>query len=191
MPYEWRTWTAPGRPGAVRASDGPHRPLPVQAAAEAPGAGGPVAALRLWPHRSLPPEGFVLFIGATAALLSLPLLALLGSAAVWVLLPFFAAALVAVWWALRATYRSGEVREELTLWPDRVELVRRDPSRPARRWEANPHWVRAALHTTGGPVPNYLTLAGSGRTVEIGAFLSEEERVALKPEIEVALASAR
>jgi uncharacterized membrane protein len=28
-------------------------------------------------------------------------------------------------------------------------------------------------------VPNYLTLKGEGREVELGAFLSEEERVAL------------
>ena len=36
-------------------------------------------------------------------------------------------------------------------------------------------------------MPNYLTLSGSGRTVEIGAFLSEEERLELKPALEDAL----
>src|SRR4028118_2107767 len=71
--------------------------------------------------------------------------------------------------------------------PDRVELARCDPRRPVRSWEANPHWIRTVLHQTGGPVPNYLTLSGSGRTVEIGAFLSEEERLELKPELEDAL----
>jgi uncharacterized membrane protein len=35
------------------------------------------------------------------------------------------------------------------------------------------------MHKHGGPVPNYVTLTGDGREVEIGAFLSEEERIAL------------
>ena len=38
---------------------------------------------------------------------------------------------------------------------------------------------------------NYLTLTGAGRTVEIGAFLSEEERIELKPQLEDALRRLR
>ena len=168
MPYEWVKHDAvPDRSGAAGVSEGP-----------------PFAELLLWPHRSLPVEGFVAFIAATALLIALPLLTVLGSPVLWVLLPFVAGALAAVWWALRLSYRSGEVREELRLWPDRLTLVRRDPRRPARRWEANPHWVRTGLHAEGGPVPHYLTLTGAGRTVEIGAFLSEEERVALRGELD-------
>ncbi|NAZ35772.1 DUF2244 domain-containing protein [Rubellimicrobium sp. CFH 75288] len=174
MPYAWltRPSAAPERSGAASASP-------------------PAAVLRLWPHRSLPLRGFAGFIGITAALLAVPLLPVLGSPVLWGLLPFLLAALAGLWWALRLSYRSGEVLEELRLWPDRIELERHDPFRPPRRWEANPHWVRTAIHPTGGPVPHYLTLTGAGRTVEIGAFLSEEERLALRPEIEDALARLR
>ncbi len=63
-------------------------------------------------------------------------------------------------------------------------MTRHEPLGRPRESEANPHWVRTTLHETGGPVPKYLTLTGTGRTVEIGAFLSEEEQVGLKPEIE-------
>ncbi|MBP1805416.1 DUF2244 domain-containing protein [Rubellimicrobium aerolatum] len=151
----------------------------------------PVAQLRLWPHRSLPRRGFAAFFGVSGALAALPLLTMLGSPVLWGLLPFVLLTFTALWFALQLTYRSGEVREELRLWPDRILLTRHDPRRPPRRWEANPHWVRAALHETGGPVPNYLTLSGSGRTVEIGAFLSEDERLILKPELENALRRLR
>jgi uncharacterized membrane protein len=43
------------------------------------------------------------------------------------------------------------------------------------------------LHKKGGPVPEYITLAGGPREVELGAFLSEEERVTLAPELRRAL----
>ena len=46
------------------------------------------------------------------------------------------------------------------------------------------------MHKTGGPVPNYVTLSGKGREVEIGAFLSEDERVSLFGELEDALFKA-
>jgi len=39
------------------------------------------------------------------------------------------------------------------------------------------------MHETGGPVPHYVTLSGNGREVEIGAFLSEDERVELFSEL--------
>lgn len=171
----------------------PYQWQPARATSERSGAAtvAPMAELLLWPHRSLPVAGFVAFMGTTAALIGLPLLSVLGTPVLWALLPFLLAALGAMWWALHLTYRSGEVREELRLWPDRVLLVRHDPRGPDRSWEANPHWVRASLHPAGGPVPHYLTLSGAGRTVEIGAFLSEEERVALKPEIEDAFARLR
>ncbi|WP_037281277.1 DUF2244 domain-containing protein [Rubellimicrobium mesophilum] len=143
----------------------------------------PVAQLRLWPHRSLPRSGFVRFFGATAALGTVPLLAVLGSPILWGLLPFVLLTLGGLWAAIQFSYRTGEVVEELRLWPDRLELTRTEPRRPVRRWEANPHWVRPALHATGGPVPNYLTLTGAGRTVEIGAFLSEDERLTLWKEL--------
>ena len=52
--------------------------------------------MRAWPHRSLPRRGFVWFIGVTAVLLSLPLIAVLGSAILWALLPFMLGAIGAI-----------------------------------------------------------------------------------------------
>ena len=168
MPYQWTT--------------------PESAAGDPP---PPLAALRLWPHRSMSRPGFARFFLATAALASLPLLTVLGSPVLWGLLPFCLLTMGALWWAIQWTYRTGEIEEELRLWPDRVLLTRHERRRPPRSWEANPHWVRAAIHETGGPVPNYLTLTGSGRTVEIGAFLSEEERLTLWEELPRALGRLR
>ncbi len=57
--------------------------------------------------------------------------------------------------------------------------MRHNPQGPEQEWHCNPYWARIALHEGGGPVPYYVTLSGAGREVEIGAFLSEDERKAL------------
>lgn len=148
-------------------------------------------SLQLWPHRSLTQRGFVWFIGLTAALVALPLLAILGSPALWATLPFILAALWAVWFALHKNGRDRDIIEVLRLSPDHVTLVRHGPRGQRQEWEANPYWVRVTLYTEGGPVPNYLTLTGGGREVEIGAFLSEDERPALAHDLRARLAEVR
>lgn len=128
-------------------------------------------------------RGFVWFIGLTAALIALPLIGVLGSPVLWALLPFLAATIWAIWFALRKNGRDRDIVEELTLTPDRITLSRHSPKHPRLDWEANPYWLRVTLHATGGPVPNYLTLKGEGREVELGGFLSEGERIALRDEL--------
>ena len=150
-----------------------------------------VRQLRLWPYRSLPRKGFVWFIGSTCTLIALPLLAVLGSPVLWGLLPFLALAIGGIWFALQRSYRDGEIVEELTLTAEQVTLTRHGPRDQHAEWQANPHWVRVEVHETGGPVPQYVTLKGGPRPVEIGAFLSEEERVALSSELRAAFADNR
>jgi len=147
--------------------------------------------LHLWPHRSLDQRGFVWFVGLTAALIAVPLLGILGSPVAWALLPFLLTAIWAIWFALRKNGRDRDIVEDLRLGRERITLVRHGPRGLRQDWEANPYWLRVSLHETGGPVPNYLTLKGEGREVELGAFLSEEERVALRAELQSRLHALR
>src|SRR5690606_16794472 len=128
MPYEW-TETAPDDSGAV------------------------FYRLTARPHRSLPRRGFVWFIAVTAMLMLLPIVAVLGTSALWGLLPFALLAIWGIWTALQKTYRSGEIREVLELSRDRLSLTRHDPDRPPRHWRVNSYWVRAAIRK--GPVEQY------------------------------------
>lgn len=139
--------------------------------------------LRLWPHQSLPPAGFVLFIGVTLFMVTLPLMPVLGTALLWGLLPFIALAVGGVWYAIHRSRLAARVFEVLTLTETTARLERHDPSGQVRAWECNRYWARPQMHIRGGPVPNYVTLRGSGREVEIGAFLSENERKALYGEL--------
>lgn len=144
---------------------------------------GTLWRLSLWPHRSLPPQGFVIFIGITCALLLLPLIAVLGSPVLWGLLPFLAGTVWLVWYFLQRSYADAALREDLTLSVDRLDLVRHNPRAPDQSWMANPYWVRVEILAKGGPVANYITLTGAGRSVELGAFLSPDERLALHADL--------
>lgn len=142
--------------------------------------GTPRLSLRLTPYKSLTPEGFVWFIGVTAALISLPLFSILGTSVFWALLPFLVAAIWGVWAALRRSWRDMDLYEDVMIWDDLIRVERHERKRALRDWEANPYWVRMTIHAKGGPVPNYLTLQGGPREVELGAFLTPLERVELK-----------
>ncbi len=143
--------------------------------------------LSLWPYRSLLRKDFVLFIGATIALVTLPLITVLGTAVLWGLLPFFAMMVAGLWYALNVSYRRGEVLEELTVNDTTAHLTRHNPKGPTQEWEANRYWVTVHLHPKGGPVENYITLRGGDREVEIGAFLDAAERLALYDDLKRAL----
>ncbi|WP_425050776.1 DUF2244 domain-containing protein [Psychromarinibacter sp. S121] len=165
MPYRW--------------THGHSAPLAEQAPDPAP-----VWTLDIWPHRSLSPEGFVAFFGITFLMVLVPLFSVIGSPVLWGLLPFVMGALALTWKMMRHNARDAvEKTEELLIWPDRMTLVRKDIRKPERRWEANPYWIRVEIHKKGGPVENYVTLSGAGRTVELGAFLSPEERATLHDEL--------
>ncbi|MEM6441274.1 MAG: DUF2244 domain-containing protein [Pseudomonadota bacterium] len=152
----------------------------------------PLYRVTLWPNRSLSGRGFVGVMAFTGAMLSLPLVAIGLVKAALGLAPFLAGALGALGYAIHCSNRDGRLTEELRLWPDLIAVERREPQGRVLRWQANPYWVSVTVHPEGrGRPENYLTLKGAGREIELGAFLSPEERAALAEEVETALARAR
>lgn len=139
----------------------------------------PRQELHLWPHQSLPPRGFAAFMLGTFTLATIPLYGLLGTVLLWGLLPFVLMAMGGIYYALRRNGRDRQILEVLTLTHDDLRLIRHNPRGSDQEWQCNTYWAKLALHPKGGPVPYYVTLSGSGREVEIGAFLSEDERKAL------------
>ncbi|MCY4302720.1 MAG: DUF2244 domain-containing protein [Aestuariivita sp.] len=144
--------------------------------------------LHLWPHQSLTPKGFAAFIQITFCFALIPLVPLLGSPIFWSFLPFLIAMIAAIWIALRHSNRNFQIVEVLTLSPHKARLRRQNPSGEIQEWTCNRYWVRTNMHKTRGPVPHYITLTGNGREVEIGTFLSEEERLRLYEELTRTLA---
>jgi uncharacterized membrane protein len=130
-------------------------------------------------------------IGLTFALIILPLFSVLGTPVLWGLLPFLMLAVAGLWWGLQRSYRDAEILEELTITPEHIHLVRHNPRGGRQEWDSNAYWAQVELHARGGPVENYLTLKGdTPRQVELGRFLSAEERKTLFAEVRDALRNA-
>ncbi|MAM62609.1 DUF2244 domain-containing protein [Maritimibacter sp. UBA3975] len=176
MPYEWEH----------PITDAPHTDARGRDAG-----GAPIAVLHVWPFRSLPKRGFAFAIGFAYVFLMIPISAFVGTVAMWWLLFPGLIAIFGLWWFIGKSYRDGEILEELTIWTDHVRLTRTGPRRTYAEWEANPHWVTVQKHANGGPVKDYITLKGNGREVEIGAFLSEDERPPLFDDLDRAFTLAK
>lgn len=140
--------------------------------------------LSLWPYRSLLRRDFVIFMGSTALLVFLPMIAVIGTGALWFILPFVALMFAGLWGALHISYRRGEVLEELSVDSTIARLIRYNPDGQIQEWQANRYWVSVHFHPTGGPVENYITLRGGDREAEIGAFLDVAERAVLFGELQ-------
>ncbi len=147
----------------------------------------PVREMRLWPHQSLPARGMAAFVLTTFTLILIPTLPLLGSPILWALLPFLLLAVWAIYFALQSNYKSRKITEVLTLDDTQARLIRTEPNGQTQTWDCNRYWARVTKYNDKGPVPHYVTLSGKGREVEIGAFLSEEERIALYDDLSRAL----
>ncbi len=132
--------------------------------------------LCLWPYRSLLKRHFVIFMGATAILIGLPLVALLGSGVMWGLFPFILLTFWGLWIALKVSFRRGEVLETLTVTKTAVHLARLQPDGQMQEWTEQRDQVTAQMHPHQGPVEHYITLRGNGREVELGSFLDPRER---------------
>lgn len=150
----------------------------------------PFLELILWPNRSLSRHGFSTVLKIAAIGLALPVVSNIGNPAAWMLLPFVSAALFALWWSIRRNNHDATLTETLRLWGDLIAVERKEPDGTVKCWHANPYWVVARIHDNA-KITDYLTLKGNGREIELGAFLSPEERLDLCQEIDAALSAVR
>ncbi len=158
MPYEWTT--------------APHAPQ---------------QRLRLWPHQSLPPRGFAAFMLTTFAMILIPTLSVLGTVLLWGLLPFMLMAVGGMYFALTRNHNARLIEEVLTLDTQTAHLTHTTPGGHVKEWDCNRYWATVMKYEDSGPVPHYVTLRGAGREVEIGSFLSEDERIALFEDLQRSL----
>jgi uncharacterized membrane protein len=131
--------------------------------------------LEMRPNRSLDRRHFWWMLVGVAAVFGLMALRFLVLGA-WPILPFLFADIGLLWWAMRASYRSGIEWERLRLDRRGLELIRRTPTGrfSAIRLEAGR--TRVELEQLALD-QNRLWLDTGGKRHAIGRFLSPPERV--------------
>lgn len=145
--------------------------------------------LVLTPHRSLGPRGFAILMSAIGAVGFCGGLAffLLGA---WPIVGFFGLDVALIYWAFKASYRSGRAREVVRLTPRELTVERVAPSGKSRLWSFQPYWLRVALEERPGRASR-LTLNSHGRAFAIGDFLTSDERDQVATALRFALAKCR
>jgi len=145
--------------------------------------------LELRPNRSLDPRHFRLLIAGVAVIFLLMGVRFLSLGA-WPIILFMLVDIGVLWWALRASYRSGRESEHLRLDADGLELVRIAAHGAARSTRLPPHWAQVELEQLAHN-QNRLWLKAHGARHPVGRFLSPGERADLARVIEDGLARYR
>ncbi len=140
----------------------------------------------LIPQRSLSPLGFWLLMLAVVGIAFAGGIGFLRAGA-WPVIGFVALDMALVYWAFRASYRSGRLYESVRLNEDALWVERVSPSGRVRSWRFQPYWLKVEMEDSPAH-GRRLTLRSHGNALEIGAFLSPAERLEVAEGLRAALA---
>ena len=143
----------------------------------------------LHPHTSLGPNSFLALMAAlcvisfSAGAAFIPI----GARPVF---GFFGLDILLIYLAFRASYYHARTHETVRLTENALAVEKTDPNGHTQRWEFQPYWLRVGIDnsTRSGAM---LTLSSHGRTLEIGAFLTPEEKRDMERALEVELRRLR
>ncbi|MEO0342423.1 MAG: DUF2244 domain-containing protein [Pseudomonadota bacterium] len=138
----------------------------------------PQFQITLWPHRSLSKKGFVTTILLICFGFTIPLSAFFGTPIFWAVLVPIVLTVWGLWTAIQSTNKDATLTESLKLWPDMIAVYRKNPRAEDQFWIAHPAFVRVNLRKDTD-VKNYITLTGGNREIELGSFLTPQERIKL------------
>ncbi len=141
------------------------------------------AALK--PNRSLSRLGFwVVFIGASLSALAIGIsFTQMGA---WPVLGFCGLEILLLYVAFQTNYIAGRKSEELKLTNEKLEVRKISPFGRVLYWYFEPTWLQITLEKPSHH-NSKLKLASHGQSLEIGAFLTPEERLQLAKALRDAL----
>ena len=144
-------------------------------------ADGAALDVTLRPFRSLSPRGFLILMAVlvTASVATGVAFFLIGA---WPVPGFLGLDVTLVYIAFRANYRRAQAWERVRLTSDALTVERGAPGRVTRHWSFQPYWLRVEADE------RHLTIASHGTSFELGAFLSDVERLRFAATLRAALA---
>ena len=134
--------------------------------------------IELAPNCSLPQVGAKLFFIAIC-LFSLAFSLLFALIGFWPVLPFWALEMLVLGVSLSASMRRRRYTQTVTITESQISLVTRSRRGEAKQEFAR-HWAKVRLRSPRTRLaPSRLMIESSGRAIEVGSFLTEEERCLL------------
>ena len=138
----------------------------------------------LWPNRSFEIKNIKFLFGILCIGFVVPILPFFGSSMGTLLLLFSVATLIVFSSLFIQSYSGGNLKEIVRIDPKEISVIRIEANGNKISWKANSYWARVKLYPEGQIVENYLTLVGGNREIELGSFLSPEERTLVRVKIE-------
>jgi uncharacterized membrane protein len=143
----------------------------------------------LYPNRSLGRTGFAVLMGAIV-LVSAAIGAGFMMVGAWPVTGFLGLDVVLIFLAFRWHDREARRAEFVRLDGDGLTVRRLAPDGSSASWHFEPYWLRVSIEAAGRH-DRRLILRSHGRQLEIGAFLTQEERQELARALEAALREQR
>jgi len=143
----------------------------------------------LHPHASLTPRGFFLlmaFIGVISFCAGVAFVL----AGAWPVFGFFGIDIVLVYLAFKLNYRDARRYETVQLTDTTLTVERVAPSGRRERWRFQPYWLQVEIEDKPAP-SSTLILRSHGRVVEIGSFLTPDEKIDLANALRAELTKLR
>jgi uncharacterized membrane protein len=109
----------------------------------------------------------------------------------WPIVGFVGLDVVLVWWALRSAFRGGKRHEEVTLWPDELEVRLVDAKGQITLTRFNPLFVKLVVDRDINERTTGIHLRTHDEDVKIGEFLAPEEKSSFAKAFGTALRRAR
>jgi uncharacterized membrane protein len=143
----------------------------------------------LSPNRSLSRRGLVLLLGLVVMANAVVGLKFWLSGA-WLVLPFLGLDVLAIVVAFQLSLRGGRLTERIVLDGDGLRVDHIAPGGAVKTWRFEPYWARVTL-LPDRYAGHRLTITSHGKGVQIGDFLSPDEREELAGALSTALRDHR
>ncbi|WP_196260336.1 DUF2244 domain-containing protein [Pelagibacterium limicola] len=135
----------------------------------------PLFSALLTPHRAMSRKAIRWVVAIAAILASIPGVTFYAMGA-WPVVGLLGVDILALWWALSASLKSGEAYEEITLWPDALDIRRVNPRGRETHFSFNPFYVRFSVVRDNENRVTALKLMTRGKQTEIGRFLTPYDK---------------
>lgn len=150
----------------------------------------PEFVAELTPYRSLGRTGFLilmLFVAVTCFVSGIMFM-MMGA---WPILVFFAVDAFIVWLAFRLNYRSGRIRERVSVARDRLVVQKFDPAGRMKEHVFNPFWTRFEVERHEEIGITSMRLRSRNEHLDIGSFLNPDDRESFSTAFAGAIARIR